>query len=240
MSCNNVQILNFNHNIIEVGPDNKIIITDQVKCNSITIPQPVTNILQVNSPGPQGIQGPQGPDGRSYKVFTALVTQGSDTVDLRSLYGNPLTIGKTYEIISPGNGNDWTVVGAPNNNAGTKFIATGENAIWDTNGELKYDESNTTPIAIILENTIGNIWFQYDSTGIYLIRSNNLFTINKTFCFINTNADAAQNPLPYSSIPSSNNDSILSLCTYYTNVNGEGVRANSIMYNSSLEIRVYN
>jgi len=54
MSCNNVQILNFNHNIIEVGPDNKIVITDQVKCNSITIPQPVTNILQVNSPGPQG------------------------------------------------------------------------------------------------------------------------------------------------------------------------------------------
>jgi hypothetical protein len=60
MSCNNVQILNFNHNIVEVGSDNKLIITDNVKCNSITIPQPVTNILQINSPGPQGPTGTTG------------------------------------------------------------------------------------------------------------------------------------------------------------------------------------
>ena len=65
MSCNNVQILNFNHNIVEVGADNKIIITDQVKCNSITIPQPVTNILQINAPGPRGPQGAQGPQGEN-------------------------------------------------------------------------------------------------------------------------------------------------------------------------------
>lgn len=62
MSCNNVQILNFNHNIVEVGSDNKLIITDNVKCNSITIPQPVTNILQINSPGPQGPAGQSGGD----------------------------------------------------------------------------------------------------------------------------------------------------------------------------------
>jgi hypothetical protein len=60
MFCNNVQILNFNHNIVEVGSDNKLIITDNVKCNSITIPQPVTNILQINSPGPQGPAGTGG------------------------------------------------------------------------------------------------------------------------------------------------------------------------------------
>jgi len=64
MSCNNVQILNFNHNVVEVGSDNKLIITDNVKCNSVTIPQPVTNILQINSPGPQGPAGanPSGPN----------------------------------------------------------------------------------------------------------------------------------------------------------------------------------
>ena len=65
MSCNNIQILNFNHNIVEVGDDNKLIITDNVKCNSITIPQPVTNILQINSPGLQGPSGSQGPIGPS-------------------------------------------------------------------------------------------------------------------------------------------------------------------------------
>jgi len=64
MSCNNVHILNFNHNVVEVGSDNKLVITDNVKCNSITIPQPVTNILQINSPGPQGPAGanPSGPN----------------------------------------------------------------------------------------------------------------------------------------------------------------------------------
>jgi hypothetical protein len=61
---NNIQILNFNHNVVEVGSDNKLIITDNIKYNSVTIPQPVTNILQINSPGPQGsMPTPIGPDG---------------------------------------------------------------------------------------------------------------------------------------------------------------------------------
>ena len=64
MSGNNIQILNYNHNIVDIGSDNKVVITDQIKSNSITIPQPVTNILQVNSPGPQGpLPSPIGPDG---------------------------------------------------------------------------------------------------------------------------------------------------------------------------------
>ena len=78
MSCNNVQILNFNHNIVEVGSDNKLIITDNVKCNSITIPQPVTNILQINSPGPQGPQGPSGSAGSGGNINTgSFVTTSS-------------------------------------------------------------------------------------------------------------------------------------------------------------------
>ena len=57
MSCNNVQILNFNHSVVALTNGNTLVITDNVKCNSITIPQPVTNILQINSPGPQGPAG---------------------------------------------------------------------------------------------------------------------------------------------------------------------------------------
>jgi hypothetical protein len=80
MSCNNVQILNFNHNIVEIGSDNKLIITDNVKCNSITIPQPVTNILQINSPGPQGPQGPSGSGGGGGNIDTgSFATTGSNT-----------------------------------------------------------------------------------------------------------------------------------------------------------------
>jgi hypothetical protein len=42
---------------------NTIVVTDKVRCNSVTIPQPVTKILQINSPGPQGPPGPGGGGG---------------------------------------------------------------------------------------------------------------------------------------------------------------------------------
>ena len=109
MSCNNVQILNFNHNIVEVGKDNKLVITDQIKCNSITIPQPVTNILQINSPGPQGITGPQGPVGNvPYKSYVAIYTQqdvlGGDPPNLVNILENTINPGITPIIsyINPG------------------------------------------------------------------------------------------------------------------------------------------
>jgi hypothetical protein len=101
MSCNNVQILNFNHNIVEVGPDNKIVITDQIKCNSITIPQPVTNILQINSPGPQGPAGAAGASVNtgsfvttsSFNAYTGSSTSqfaGTSSFALTASYVNPL------------------------------------------------------------------------------------------------------------------------------------------------------
>lgn len=74
---NNVQILNFNHNVVEVAGDNKLVITDNTKNNSITIPQPVTNILQINSPGLQGPIGPsgsQGPAGPSVDTGSFAIT----------------------------------------------------------------------------------------------------------------------------------------------------------------------
>ena len=35
MSGNNIQILNYNHNIVDIGSDNKVVITDQIKSNHI-------------------------------------------------------------------------------------------------------------------------------------------------------------------------------------------------------------
>mgnify|MGYP003333498571 CR=1 FL=1 len=63
MSCNNLHILNFNHSVVVQSNGNTIVVTDKVKCNSVTIPQPVTKILQINSPGPQGPPGPSGSGG---------------------------------------------------------------------------------------------------------------------------------------------------------------------------------
>lgn len=90
MSCNNVQILNFNHNIVEVGPDNKIVITDQIKCNSITIPQPVTNILQINSPGPQG---PQGAPGGGIDTSIFATTGSNNFIGNQNILGNTTITG---------------------------------------------------------------------------------------------------------------------------------------------------
>ncbi len=63
MAYNNLQILNFNHNIVSLSNGNTLVITDNVKGNSINIPEPITHILQINSPGPQGIIGPSGSQG---------------------------------------------------------------------------------------------------------------------------------------------------------------------------------
>jgi hypothetical protein len=99
MSCNNVQILNFNHNVVEVGSDNKLIITDNVRCNSITIPQPVTNILQINSPGPQGPAGTGG--GGSTDTGSLLTTASVVLNTITFTKGN----GSTFPItVNTGSG----------------------------------------------------------------------------------------------------------------------------------------
>jgi len=116
-----------------------------------------------------------------YKVFTALLTQaGGD--DPSSISGTPLTVGVSYKITDANPGyvlGDFTNVGAPNNEIGTTFIATGTGPnSWGTNISLTYNTG--APLATVLENTIGNIWFDYGSVGSYGIFSSSLFTINKT------------------------------------------------------------
>jgi hypothetical protein len=117
---------------------------------------------------------------RPYKVYTALLTQsGGD--DLQVITSGDLIIGVTYEIRSDIVSNaDFTNVGAPNNNQGTFFVATGTTPnSWGTSGELRYNTG--APVVTVLENTIGNIWWVYASTGKYILNSDNLFIDNKTF-----------------------------------------------------------
>ena len=116
-----------------------------------------------------------------YKVFTALLTQsGGDGGGLYVYDGTPTVIGVTYAITAnDDNLADFTNIGAPNNNVGTKFIATGTTpANWGTYAELEYNTG--APVATVLENTIGNVWFTYNTFGNYTINSNDLFTEIKT------------------------------------------------------------
>ena len=112
-----------------------------------------------------------------YKVYTALLTQsGGSTSDSTS---DSLFKGITY-LIDANDGFDFTPYGAPNNNVGTYFICNQDNDDARTvSFILSYDAG--APVAIVLENTIGNIWFTYSSPGVYYINSLSLFTDNKKF-----------------------------------------------------------
>ncbi len=114
-----------------------------------------------------------------YKVYTALLTQsGGDDPQYQQL--GSLVVGRTYEIADNGVIDwDFTNVGAPNNEIGTLFVATGTTpANWGQNGNLNFNTG--APVVTVLENTIGNIWFNYDAPGTYNIFSDDLFIDTKT------------------------------------------------------------
>jgi hypothetical protein len=175
---------------------------------------------------------------RPYKVYTALLTQsgGDDTVGLNS--GN-LTIGVTYEIAYVGRENfDFTNVGAPNNNIGTKFVATGITpASWGTGGSIDdlLGYNTGAPVVTVLENTIGDIWFTYNSVGIYDINSNSLFTKDKTYLpspNIDISSIIGSEKFLFSGF---NSENILTL-----NNTDSSFTSNDNMGRGYLEIRVYN
>ncbi len=117
---------------------------------------------------------------KPYKVFTALVSQaGGDTQATVGAEGL-MVLGITYLIDDNSNDADLTVFGAPNSNVGTSFICTTAGTLPNDPGILLI-YNNGAPVATILENTIGNIFFEYTGEGKYSIKSNNLFTLDKTF-----------------------------------------------------------
>jgi hypothetical protein len=171
-----------------------------------------------------------------YKVFTALLTQsGGGSLEL--LINLPLVIGITYEIMDDDSGTvDFTNVGAPNNNLGTFFVATGTipNS-WGVNllGQLLYNTG--APVVTVLENTIGNIWFNKGGTGKYSVFSSGLFNEEKLSVFF-----GALNTIKNTSFVK-----ILSDTDYpdrFT-IRTSDVADNAIndsLYNTPIEIRVYN
>ena len=171
-----------------------------------------------------------------YKVYTALLTQsgGSDPVSTSSS-GDPIIIGQTYMIEdNGGSGWDFTNIGAPNNNIGTYFIATGTTPnSWGIDSQLNYNTG--APVATVLENTIGNIWFTYDSVGIYNVNSNSLFIENKTY-LPTANIDISLVASSEKFLLSGwNSENILTL----NNTDASFVSTNDIG-RGYLEIRVYN
>ena len=107
----------------------------------------------------------------SYKVYTALLTQSGGDGPAGNCSDDPqlLIIGVTYQISSNDGTGDFTNVGAPNNNIGTYFVATGTTPNnWGTPGDVCLDYNTGAPVVTVLENTIGNVYWTYVSAGTYI------------------------------------------------------------------------
>lgn len=175
-----------------------------------------------------------------YKVYTALLTQNGESY-VGNLFEGKLTVGMTYMIIQGEsemterpNGFDFTNVGAPNNDIGTQFVATGEDPIsWGEGIALQFDTG--APLVIVLENTIGDIYFQYKEKGVYQVRSNYLFSPDKTTVSIDS---FGQNENIGAFILNSTNikeEEFLIRTFFFKGENTDG-----ILQKNRIEIRVYN
>jgi hypothetical protein len=172
---------------------------------------------------------------RPYQVFTALLTQ-SGGENIQYYDEGAITIGVTYLITANNPGEfgegDFTNVGAPNNLVGTSFIATGTTPnSWGTFSELEYNTG--APVATVLENTIGNVWFTYLNNGTYIISSNDLFTENKTITFTTTSSSPVE---PYWITT----QYVGTQEIYLVQFNIDGEYYNNLPLPTPIEIRVYN
>ena len=179
-----------------------------------------------------------------YKVFTALLTQ-NDGSDLQTIYSANLTIGVTYLINGNGAGWDFTNVGAPNNDSGTYFIATGTTpndwGLQVVGESLVYD--NGAPRVSVLENTIGNVWFEYGtSTGRYVMKSDGLFPLEKTVTFNSTFYSFNTEGVVTLSTPSfeANDNNKITLTTSILKNGALTLEDNLLTTPILLEVRVYN
>lgn len=174
----------------------------------------------------------------TYKVYTALLTQsgGTSTFYISSDSPFPLVVGVTYTITFNDGTGDFTNIGAPNNTVGTSFVATGTTPTnWGTPGDVEVSYNTGAPVVTVLENTIGNIWFTYSSTGTYYCNSNELFINNKVWSipynFTENSGDIGQ------SVRTQYQDSS-NICIL---TNDKGLSsADEMLQNTPIEIRVYN
>jgi hypothetical protein len=172
-----------------------------------------------------------------YKVFTALLTQsgGDATEYITSATIAPFVIGVTYEIAVNSGNADFTNIGAPNNNIDTRFIATGTTPnSWGDGGYVEIAYNTGAPVATVLENTIGNVWFTYSYPGGYSCSSENLFINSKSTMFLGgLNWDGGSGILK-SGFDGEGYGAIVT-----TNFDGDP-SDNGLLYNVPIEIRVYN
>jgi len=170
---------------------------------------------------------------KKYKVYTALLSQNGTGNNPTTTTNGLLTVGVTYQITSYQSGDDFTNVGAINNNNGTYFVATGTTPRqWGSASTLQYDTS--APFVNVFENTIGNITWFYDGVGNYYCKLNGVFINGKVF--LNNQALHINIGGPYLVVMERADNDTLYITT---NLFG-GSPTDSILINNPIEIRIYN
>ena len=164
---------------------------------------------------------------RPYKVYTALLTQSGGDNEIEVTSGMTLEIGKTYYILSNPGEDNLTIFGAPNSQVGTYFVCTTSGVCPDG---VFFTYNTGAPVVTVLENTIGNIWFNYEDVGIYGCQSNDLFTDGKTFISTTPTENAV-------SITVVNQSTAVK---YISPLNNSLNAFDNGLFNTPIEIRVYN
>lgn len=173
----------------------------------------------------------------AYKVYTALLTQsGGDDPD--SIDSGNTVIGVTYTIDGSAEGDDFRNIGGPlitYNGEFTdySFVATGTTPNnWVNTTVLRFNTG--APVVTVLENTIGNIWFIYDSTGYYGVNSNELFIENKTTQYINSGLLTEEGcAIIHNTLTTPSSKKIFTVDSGFNLINGS-------LNQTPIEIRVYN
>jgi len=173
---------------------------------------------------------------KPYEVYTALLTQsGGDNPQTQT--SGVVQVGVSYIIsLVLGAEPDWDFsnVGGPIAPDNFVFVATSSD-VPNNYGSATLNYNTGAPVVTVLENTIGNIWFTYNSNGNYSMNSIGLLPSYSTWGV----ADCAT-------------DNNLTIQPVYINVDGQGPDVlyvvvaggddfgDNVLRSTPIEIRVYN
>lgn len=126
----------------------------------------------------------------------------------------------------------------PDKSTGSYTLATtGDIRPYKVYTALMSQSGTSAPTVIILENTIGSIVWTRNNVGKYFGTLASAFTVNKTFMSTTFNNHLDGN-YPISVTIETSGSGLLLLMTNLTN--STGTATDSRLYNTSIEIRVYN
>lgn len=176
---------------------------------------------------------------KGYKVYTALLTQSGES-DPQSQSSGAVEQGVTYQISStrPPDPWDFSNVGGPKFPEDWSFVAT-SNDVPKEYGTATLNYDTGAPVVTVLENTIGNIWLEYNVVGNYNIVSNNSGNFNsaKTFVILTNNLSGDHGIIGENMALGFEcySNGFIILTTAINDAYTDGV-----LFNTPIEIRVYN